>query len=154
MRLFSPKVTGSLDITGSLVVSGSANVLNGITGSLHGSASWSTNAITSSYLDPTGVSKLHLFQIATGSISASLSTDPNNLFLIKSGSATFVNIQNNSNTTVYSNLFIVKNFTSQQPVMTVSQSTVYFATHSSDPVEPTQAGGIYFTSSSFYVGLE
>jgi len=123
-------------------------------GGFYGTSSWATNAVTASYLDPAGVAKLNLFQITTGSISASVSTDPNNLFLIKSGSSTFVNIQNNSNTTVYSNLFIIKNFTTQQPVMTVSQSIVQFATSSTDPIGPTQAGSIFFTSSSFYVGLE
>ena len=133
-----------------IVISGSLYVQ----GVFDATSSWANNAVTASYLDPAGVTKLHLFQIATGSISASLSTDPNNLFLIKSGSRTFVNIENNSNTTVYSNLFIVKNFTSQQPVMTVSQSIIQFATQSTEPVGSTQAGGIYFTSSSFYVGLE
>jgi hypothetical protein len=133
-----------------IVISGSLYVQ----GVFDATSSWANNAVTASYLDPAGVAKLNLFQITSGDVSASVSIDPNNLFLIKSGSATFVNIENNSNTTIYSDLFIVKNFTSQQPVMTVSQSIVQFATHSSDPVEPTQAGGIYFTSSSFYVGLE
>jgi hypothetical protein len=134
-----------------IVISGSLYV---VSGSIYGTSSWANNALTASYLDPNGVSSLNLFRITSGSITASVDIDPNNLFLIKSGSATFLNIQNNSNTTVYSNLFIVKNFTTQQPVMTVSQSIVQFATSSTPPVGPTQAGSIFFTSSSFYVGLE
>ncbi len=45
MRIFQPIITGSAEITGSLIVS------NGITGSLFGTASWSENAQTASYLN-------------------------------------------------------------------------------------------------------
>jgi hypothetical protein len=92
--------------------------------------------------------------IATGSITASIDVDINNLFLIKSGSAQYLNISSSSNTTLYSNLFIVKNFTTQQPVLTVSQSVVQFATQSFNPTGITTAGSIWFTSSSMYIGLE
>jgi hypothetical protein len=93
-------------------------------------------------------------QIATGSVTASVNVDPNNLFLIKSGSNVYFNISSSSNTTLSSNLFIVKNFTTQQPVLTISQSIVQFATQSTIPTGITEAGSIWFTSSSFYVGLE
>lgn len=91
--------------------------------------------------------------IYTGSISAQVNVG-NDLFLIKSGSNDLFNIESNANTTLYSNLFIVKNYTTQQPVLTVSQSIVQIATHSFDPTGTTTAGSIWFTSSSFYVGLE
>jgi len=91
--------------------------------------------------------------IYTGSISAQVNVN-NDLFLIKSGSTDLFNIESNANTTLYSNLFIVKNYTTQQPVLTVSQSIVQIATHSFDPTGTTNAGSIWFTSSSFYVGLE
>jgi hypothetical protein len=93
-------------------------------------------------------------QIATGSITASVSNDPTNLFLIKSGSTQYLNISSSSNTTLHSNLFIVKNFTTQQPVFTVSQSIVQIATQSFDPYGTIDAGSIWFTSSSMYIGLE
>jgi hypothetical protein len=93
-------------------------------------------------------------QIATGSITASVDVNTNNLFLIKSGSNIYFNISSSSNTTLSSNLLIVKNFTTQQPVLTISQSIVQFATQSSIPTGVPEAGSIWFTSSSFYVGLD
>jgi hypothetical protein len=91
--------------------------------------------------------------IYSGSVSAQVNVD-GNLFLIKSGSNPYFNIKNTSETTIYSNLFIVRNFTTQNPVLTVTESIVRIATHSFNPTDPTVAGSIWFTSSSFYVGLE
>jgi hypothetical protein len=83
MRLFSPVITGSLDVTGSASITGS------------------------------------LF----------MNSDSNDIFLIK----------NSSNTTV----------------LAVSQSgVVIFSTQSQELVGPAPIGGIYFTSASFFVGLE
>jgi hypothetical protein len=92
-------------------------------------------------------------KISTGSVTASV--HPNeDIFLIKSGSNTFFSINEDSTTTINSNLFIIKNYTTQQSVLTVSQSIVQFATQSSDPTGSADVGGIWFTSSSLYVGLE
>jgi hypothetical protein len=45
--------------------------------------------------------------------------------------------------------------TNSQPVLTVSASGVItLATHSAELTGTTQPGSVYFTSSSFYVGLE
>jgi hypothetical protein len=93
-------------------------------------------------------------QIAIGNITASVSTNPNELFLIKSGSSTYFNISSSSAATLYSDLFVIKNFTTQQPVLTVSESIVQFATHSSAPSGDITVGSIWFTSSSLYIGLE
>jgi hypothetical protein len=83
MRLFSPVITGSLDVTGSASITGS------------------------------------LF----------MNSDSNDIFLIK----------NSSNTTV----------------LAVSQSgVVIFSTQSQELTGPAPIGGIYFTSASFFVGLE
>jgi hypothetical protein len=92
-------------------------------------------------------------KIFTGSIEAKVNVG-SDVFLIKSGSRDFFNIKNTSETTAYSNLFIIRNFTTQLPVLTVSQSIVKIATQSFDPTGSTDAGSIWFTSSSFYVGLE
>ena len=122
------------------------------TGSFTGSfAGDGSNLINISASNVVGLS---LFQIATGSVSASVSTGATNLFLIKSGSNTHFSIDRNSNTTLNSDLFIIKNFTTQQAVLTVSQSIVQFATQSSIPTGTTLAGSIWFTSASMYVGLE
>jgi len=47
MRIFQPIISGSLTQSGSAVISGSLNVLSGITGSVFGTASW---AVSASYL--------------------------------------------------------------------------------------------------------
>jgi hypothetical protein len=147
-------ITSSTEfVTGSLIVSGALNVFGGITGSLNGTASWATNAQTASYVPASAIAGLNLSRITTGSITASVDVDPNNLFLIKSGSNTYFNIANNSDTTLYSNQFIVRNFTTQNPVLTVSQSIVQFATQSSNPTNPAKGGDIWFTSTELYVGL-
>lgn len=52
------------------------------------------------------------------------------------------------------NIFIVKNF-NDQPVLTVSQSGVItVATHSVNLTSPAPNGGMYFTATSFWVGLD
>jgi hypothetical protein len=94
------------------------------------------------------------FLISTGSVKASVNISTASIFLIQSASLPFLNIASNSDTTVYSDLFIIKGFTSQQPVLTVSGSIVNIATHSIDPTGNTAAGNIYFTSGAMYVGLE
>lgn len=139
--------TGSVSITGSFATA-NATVSGSFSGSFQGNGSGLTNISASSVVG------LNLFQIVSGSVTASVSEDPNNLFLIKSGSTQYFNIASNSNTTISSNLLIIRNFTTQQPVLTVSQSIVQFATQSVDPVGPAPNGGIWFTSSSLYVGLD
>jgi hypothetical protein len=123
-----------------------------ISGSFTGSFSGDGSGLVN--ISASNVVGLSLFQIATGSVSASVSVNANDLFLIKSGSDSFFSINQDSSTTLNSNLFIIKNFTTQKPVLTVSQSVVQFATQSLNPTGTTSAGSIWFTSSSMYVGLE
>jgi len=111
-------------------------------------------AISASYATTASSIDFNIFRITTGSITASVNTTPNNLFLIQSGSNIYLNISSSSNTTLYSNLFVIKNFTTQQSVLTVSQSIVQFATQSIIPTGTTEAGSIWFTSSSLFIGLE
>ena len=67
------------------------------------------------------------FRISTGSISASVNVGPN--------------------------IFIITN--NDQPILTVSQSgVVIFSTQSQELTDPAPNGGIYFTSASFFVGLD
>ena len=134
----------------------SGSIANAISASYATTASYALFAVlaaTASYIDPTNLN-LSLFQITTGSVTASVNTNPANLFLIKSGSTQYLNISSSGDTDLYSNLFIVRNFTTQQPVLIVSQSIVQIQTQSVLPINPTSAGSMYFTSSSFYVGLE
>lgn len=90
----------------------------------------------------------------TGSTVFTSGTGTTDILLIKSGSTTFFNVKADSTTDIYSNQFYVRDLTTQQPVLTVSESIVQFATQSTAPVGSTQAGTIWFTSESFYVGLE
>ena len=138
-NIFGDTIDDTQTLIGSVIMSGSM----GLTGNASVTGSFFVNGYQFS---PN--------QIATGSITASVSNDPTNLFLIKSGSTQYLNISSSSNTTLYSNLFIVKNFTTQQPVLTVSQSIVQIATQSFNPSGTTDAGSIWFTSSSMYIGLE
>ena len=135
-------ITGSTYITGALFVTGSINsTIAGFTGSLFGTASYSTTAISASIL-------------ITGSISAQVTTDPTQLFIVKSGTTQYLNISSSGNSELYSNLFIVKNFTTKQAVLTVSESIVTVATQSSIPTGTAPNGGIWFTSASMYIGLD
>jgi len=118
------------------------------TGSLFGTASF---AYTASYaMNVIGAQS----SIATGNVTASVNTGYNGVFIIKSGSRNLLEMSGSGETTVQSNLFIIKNFTTQQPVLTVSESVVQIATHSFDPNNPTQAGSIWFTANNLYVALE
>jgi hypothetical protein len=93
-------------------------------------------------------------KIVSGSVVASVNTNPNEIFLIKSGSTTFHQIANNGDTSVYSDLFIIKNNTTQQPVLTISQSIIQFATQSAIPLGSAVNGGFWFTPTDLYVGLD
>ena len=114
-------------------------------------AAFAENAATASYALNGNFAS---YQISTGSVAASVGVNPASIFLIQSASVPFLNIASNSNITVYSDLFIIKGQTSQQPVLTVSGSIVNIATHSIDPAGATAAGNIYFTSNAMYIGLE
>lgn len=98
---------------------------------------------------PTDISR-----IISGSIFAQVYSSPTDIFLIKSGSDTYFNIQTDSSVDINSNLFIIKNFTTGEPIFTISGSDIRFTTHSLAPQNPTQAGSIWFTANDFYVGLE
>jgi hypothetical protein len=93
-------------------------------------------------------------KIISGSIFAQVYSSPTDIFLIKSGSDTYFNIQTDSSVDINSNLFIIKNFTTGEPIFTISGSDIRFTTHSLAPQNPTQAGSIWFTANDFYVGLE
>jgi hypothetical protein len=90
-------------------------------------------------------------KISSGSVSASVSPI-GDLFLVKSASVEFLKVTSNT-TTITNNVFLIKNSTNQT-AFAVSESIVYFATQSTALTGSTVAGGVYFTSSSFYVGLE
>jgi len=146
--------TGSFATTGSNIFIGNQTITGSVylTGLLFGTSSWANNALTASYAlnvsDP--------FRISTGSISASVNIGTN-IFQIVSGSSTFFNIDNQGSTTISSsasNIFLIKN-QNNTPLLIISQSgVVILSTQSQELTGPAPNGGIYFTSASFFVGLD
>ena len=134
-----------------VLVSGSL-VANNITGSLYGNASTSTTAsyaLTASYIQNYGSTK-----IVAGNIEASVDTNPNNLFAIKSGSSSYFNVSSNANMTINSNIFTVNNYDTNTSVLIISQSIAKFATQSSPPNGIAEVGSIWFTATDMYIGLD
>lgn len=112
------------------------------------------NAVTASYALNAAAGES--FRIITGSVIAQVNTT-NNLFLIKSASTNFVTVNSTGAMTLKNNSsipFLITNL-STQPIFTVSSSgVVIIATSSIELSNPAPNGGIYFTSSSFFVGLD
>lgn len=92
--------------------------------------------------------------ITSGSVTASVDIGGNSVFLIKSGSYSLFEVSSSNESTLYSNLFIIKNFNTGATVFTVSESVVKLATQSAEPTGNTDAGTILFTSNSMFIGLE
>ncbi len=124
-------------------ISGSVALANqAVTASYALTASYSLGAVTDRIVSQTVEAAVY----PTGSI-----------FLIKSGSTNFLQVDQTGSVTITSDassVFIIKNQTGNS-ILTVSQSgIVVFATHSMEISSPAPNGGIYFTSSSFFVGLD
>ena len=81
----------------------------------------------------------------------------NGIFLISSGSAPVFSIDTQGQTTISSStqdIFLIKNAIGTN-VLTVSQSgLIILSTQSAELTGPAPNGAIYFTSGSFYVGLD
>lgn len=94
--------------------------------------------------------------IATGSVTASVNQGTS-VFLITSASKNIFTIDNTGGVTVSGSaqtLFLVKN-SSNNNLLTVSQSgVVILATQSIELSGTAPNGGMYFTSGSFFVGLD
>ena len=94
--------------------------------------------------------------VATGSITASVNLGTNT-FLITSASRNIFSINNTGGVTISGSaqtLFLVKN-TINNNILTVSQSgVVIVATQSVELTGTAPNGAIYFTSGSFFVGLD
>ena len=103
--------------------------------------------------DGSGLTNLSISgnKISSGSVTASVSPI-GDLFLVKSASAEFLKVTSNT-TTITNNVFLIKNSVNQT-TFAVSESIAYFATQSSFLTGSAVVGGVYFTSSSFYVSLE
>ena len=122
-----------------------------------GSVASASYALTASYALNAGTSTGGSgFSITSGSVTASVNLT-NSIFLIQSGTFTPFSVSNLGSTVISgsaTDLFLIKN-TNNQNILRVSQSgVVVFATQSAALSETAPNGGIYFTSTSFYVGLD
>ena len=94
--------------------------------------------------------------IASGLVTASVNSSINS-FLITSASKNLFSIDNTGAVTISGSaqtLFLVKN-TSNNSILSVSQSgIIVVATQSVELTTTAPNGGIYFTSGSFFVGLD
>jgi len=98
-----------------------------ITGSLFGTSSYADFALTASYAMNGGGTSGDPFRIITGSITASVNVG-STIFLIKSASRDILSIN--------------------------STGVITLTTQSTTLTTPAPNGGIYFTSNSFFVGLD
>lgn len=161
--ILGTKKSGS--ITENIVISNKGASL-AITASFAQTASFVQNAQTASFINPTFISQSAANSgfgagsggsfISTGSITASVDIT-GDIFIIRSGSYNPFTVSSTGLTTISgsaTNLFLIKN-ASNQPILTVSQSgIVTLATQSMDPIGTAPNGAIYFTSDSFFIGLD
>jgi hypothetical protein len=95
-------------------------------------------------------------RISFASVTASVE-DAQDIFLISSASIELFKISSSGAVTIQNNapdVFLIKNL-SDENILTVSQSGVItVATSSTELTGTAPNGGIYFTSTSFFVGLD
>lgn len=94
-------------------------------------------------------------KIITGSISAEVNID--DIFLVKSGSTEYFKIDSSGSTTVQNDaptLFLIKDSNNVEMLKVDNNKVITLATHSTYLTSSAPNGGIYFTSSSFFVGLD
>lgn len=121
-----------------------------ITGSFTGSFTGDGSGLT-------GIgSDISLTRISFASVTASVE-NAQDIFLISSASIELFKISSSGAVTIQNNapdVFLIKNL-SDNNILTVSQSGVItVATSSTELTGAAPNGGIYFTSTSFFVGLD
>ena len=124
-------------------------------GQISGSVASASYALTASYALNGGSGGVG-FAITTGSVTASVDLT-GDIFLIKSGSFTLFNVSNTGTVTVSgsaSNLFLIKSANNTNLLIVSQSGVVTLATSSFTLTGTAPNGGIYFTSSSFYVGID
>lgn len=141
--------TNSLEIYFDVAQSGYASAVVG------GTAVSASYALTASFaLNGGGGPASVMDLIASGVVTASVANSSDGIFLVKSGSVNMFEISGSGKFTANSSIFIIKNYTTQQPVFTVSESVVKFATQSSVPTGPADNGAFWFTGTDLYIGLD
>lgn len=140
---------GSIPATSSLEIGELA--VNVADGKLFFRQSGSIGDITTTISSDNG-----LFRIVSGSVTASVDVT-GDIFFVRSGSINLFAVTNIGTTTVSgsaNDLFLIKGITNKT-ILTVSQSgVVVFATQSVSPSGTAPNGGLTFTSTDFFVGLD
>jgi len=144
-------VGGFADGTASLATTASYALLAATASYFSGSISNAIYAITASYLSP-----------FAGGVSAEVTTNPNNLFLIKSGSNTIFNIDNVGNIITNGSITIETSGSFSSFMLIKNNGTEYvkvnnegvLVLHQYDTPPTAISGGMYFDNiGNFYVGL-
>jgi hypothetical protein len=124
--------------------SGSYEISGSFSGSFQGDGSGLTNVTVND-----------ASRIVFNNITASVNVGPD-VFLITSSSIDLFKIDQQGTVTIQNNandVFLIKNL-SGDSILNVSQSgVIVLTTQSIELTNPAPNGGIYFTSSSFFVGL-
>ena len=148
-----PAGSGSFANTGSFVTTGSFNTFT---------SSYNTGSFTGSFIgDGSGLTGLPISQWTSsfdGSISRNSDVYVTGSFGVTNQSNTSLFLINAQGTTsvksTAADIFLIKNQNNVN-VLTVSQSgVIVVATQSIELSNPAPNGGIYFTSNSFFVGLD
>ena len=147
--------TGSYNISGSFSGSFAGSLDGSITSASY--AETSSFAVTASFaLNGGGGGSGLSYAIVSGSVTASVDVQ-DTIFLIKSASNTLFTIDKEGSTTISGSaedLLLIKNQNNTK-VLNVSQSgVVVLSTQSAELTTTAPNGGIYFTSTSFFVGLD
>lgn len=156
--------TGSNVFIGNQIISGSLTVtgIQYLTGSLFGTASWAEYAVTASYIDPANLPTLLSYQIATGSVTASVDVVANQIFLIKSGSASLFQVDNNGNVETSGSITVNTTGSYNSLISVNNNGTEYLKVNGEGVLVLNQfatpptavSGGIYLdTIGEFYFGV-
>ena len=134
-------------------VTGSLNVVGGITGSLFGTASWAKNANVfpfSGSADITG----SMYVVGPTNIVSIPTYQSTDFFLVRNAVTTF-KVNRGVEITSSAQIPLQINNETSQSILQISQSgLITFATFSFDQTGTAPNGGVYFTSASMYIGLD
>jgi hypothetical protein len=174
---FTGTLTGSLKVSGSIILDGffsasSQVIAQSFTGSLFGTASWANNTFTAShaltasyalnggtgagfpYTGSAGITG-SLYVVGPANVISIPTYQSDDFFLIRNNTTTFkvtdsIGIQITSSTEIPLQISNQNN----QSLFYVSQSgMIVLSTSSVALSDPAPIGGIYFTSTDFFVGL-
>jgi hypothetical protein len=127
--------------------------IGGITGSLFGTASWASNANVFPFSGSAGITG-SMYVVGPTNIISIPTYQSTDFFLIRNAVTTF-KVNRGVEITSSAQIPLQINNETSQSILQISQSgLITFATFSFDQTGIAPNGGIYFTSSSMYIGLD